>query len=381
MKRNFKRKLHRELKRIVPKALETLAEPFRHLTFLPMYELRKKHLMVVNDGDISLGDEVAIFLIFPSKGILNSHLLMLNSLIRSGITPVVVSNVPLTEPDRRLLLCFAFKLIERPNIGYDFGGYRDGVLLVSSLLPKLDRLWILNDSAWLVEQEPSWFEAARATKKDFVATVSNRGIHKVDIEEHTKISWIFNSKNRKFHYVSNSWCLGARIISDPSFLRFWKRLQIRQSKQLTVRRGEIGFSQWVIRKGFTHGATIEVNELDKELESMPDTQLQQATRNLLMIDPAFEIVKRRVLELDVNSVEGRSQRISLCLAAVARYGAIIAMPHYYLQCKKLPFFKKSIMSASTESAQLALEIMEGLPGELGKDIRSEAKELFLEKDC
>lgn len=379
MKRSRLRKLQRELIRFIPKALETLTEPFRFLIFLPLYELRKKSLIVIKDGHVPLGDEVAIYLIFPNKGVLSSHLLMLNSLVRSGVAPVVVSNLPLTDSDCRSLESSAYKVIERPNIGYDFGGYRDAILVIAALLPRLKRLWIFNDSAWLVESELNWFEAAKALEKDFVGSVSNRGVRKVDIESHPEIVWNFDSSNRKFHYVSNSWCLGRKIISDPSFLQFWKRLQIRQSKQLTVRRGEIGFSQWVIKKGFTHGATLEIDELDQELSSLSDNLLEQTARNLLMIDPADECVKRSVVELDINSVQGRLQRISLCLAAVARYGAIIAMPHYYLQHKNLPFFKKSVMSASPENARLALEIMENIPGEFGQKIRSEAKALFLEK--
>lgn len=379
MKRVRNRKLQRELARFGPKALETLAEPFRFLTFLPLYDLRKKRLMNIKDGQLSLKEEVAIYLIFPIKGVQSSHLFMLNSLDQAGVSPIVVSNLPLSEGDRALLGRLAYKVIERPNIGYDFGGYRDGVLFVAPLLSKLSRLWILNDSAWLIGQEPNWFVSARASGMDFVGSVSNRGIQKVDIEDHPKISWNFDTSNRKFHYVSNSWCLGSRIISDPAFLQFWKRLQIRRSKQLTVRRGEIGFSQWVLKKGFSHGATLEIDKLDSELASLSDIELEQATRNLIMINSAYEVIKKDVLDLDVDSVQGRAQRISLCLAAVARFGAIIAMPYYFSKFKQLPFFKKSIMSTSPTSARLALDIMEDIPGEAGQTIRLEAKALLIEK--
>lgn len=379
MKRFRTKKLQRELARFGPKALETLAEPFRFMTFLPLYELRKRLLMNVKDGQVALTDEVAIYLIFPIKGIQKSHLFMLKSLVQEGVSPIVVSNLPLSEDDRALLGRLAYKVIERPNIGYDFGGYRDGILFAAPLFEKLKRLWILNDSAWLVAQNRNWFEAARDRDTDFVGTVSNRGVRKVDIEDHQKILWNFNHSNNKFHYVSNSWCLGSRIITDPEFLRFWKRLQIRHSKQLTVRRGEIGFSQWVLKKGFSHSATLEIDNLDQELASLSDADLDQTTRNLLMIDAAHESIKNEVLDLDMASVDGRANRISLCLAAVARFGTIIAMPYYFLKFKELPFFKKSIMAASPTSARLALSIIDDISGEAGQTIRAEAKALLMEK--
>ena len=130
-------KIKRELKRAIPKTLEALAEPFRHLTFLLLYDLRKKHLMRVTEGALPPGAEIGIYLIFPNKGVLPSHLAMLGAMVAQGISPLVVSNHPLTDQDRATLAATAFRVIERPNIGYDFGGYRDAILSIAPMLPTL----------------------------------------------------------------------------------------------------------------------------------------------------------------------------------------------------------------------------------------------------
>lgn len=373
MKRIRLWKLKRELRRFGPKTLETLAEPFRHLTFVPLYDLRKARLMRITPGALTQGDEIAIYLIYAPGGVQPSHRHMLSELVRAGISPLVVSNLPLSDADRDSLRQLAFRVIERPNIGYDFGGYRDGVLSIADQLPGLKRLWILNDSAWLVDQSPSWFDSARAMGRDFVGAVSNYGIRKIDLQDHDRIVWRFDPAHRKFHYVSSSWCIGSRILSDPAFLRFWKRLQIRHSKQLTVRRGEIGFSQWVLRRGFSHGATLEIDRLDAELAALAPADLDDVARHLLMIDAGLEPVKARVLALDPATDTGRRARITLCLTAVARFGTIIAMPHYNRRFRTLPFFKKSVLSGSAQTVRLALEIIADLPGDNGQMILSEAR--------
>ena len=365
-------KIRRELKRAIPKTLETLAEPVRHLTFLPLYDLRKKRLMRVTEGDRAPGEEIGIYLIFPDRGLLPSHLTMIDAMIRQGISPLVVSNLPLSDQDRDTLAARAFRVIERPNVGYDFGGYRDAILSIAALLPELRCLWVLNDSAWLVDQTGQWFAEARTTGTDFTGCVSNFGIRKVDMQDHARIAWDFNPGNRRFHYVSSSWRIGAAILRDPGFLRFWRRLQIRDSKQLTVRRGEVGFSQWVLRHGFTHGATHEIADLPARLDALSDVALDDVTRHLLMIDPAGEAEKDVVLAIDPATPAGRQARITLCLAATARFGYVIAMPHFILHHGQLPFFKKSVLKAAPQTVALALDIMNDLPAGTGPMIRAEA---------
>lgn len=368
-------KIRRELKRALPKALETLAEPYHYLTYLPLYDRRKHRLTRTTGGQITAGPEIGIYLIFPAQGLLPSHLTMLSAMLRQGISPVVISNLPLTDADRATLAATAFRVIERPNIGYDFGGYRDGILSIAPLLPDLRCLWVMNDSAWLVDDSGGWFAQARATGNDFTGCVSNFGIHKVDMQDHARITWQFDPSNRRFHYVSSSWRIGSRILQDPAFLRFWTRLQIRDSKQLTVRRGEVGFSQWVLRHGYSHSATHEIADLPQRLAALSDSALDEVTRHLLMIDPVQQPAKDAVLALDPAATTGREARITLCLAATARFGLVIAMPYFLLHHATLPFFKKSVFKSSADTVALALKIMQDLPRDQDNPIHREAMAL------
>ncbi|MEM7317425.1 MAG: hypothetical protein AAF408_00235, partial [Pseudomonadota bacterium] len=46
-------------------------------------------------GAMTLGQEIGIYLIFPTDGVLPSHLRALREMKTAGITPLVVSNLPL----------------------------------------------------------------------------------------------------------------------------------------------------------------------------------------------------------------------------------------------------------------------------------------------
>lgn len=151
-------------------------ELVRKLYFRKYYDLVTSRAIKRSVGAVPLGRDVAIYLIFPSSGVLTSHLYMLQKLRKSGISPIVVSNIPLNAPDREKLSDFAARIIERPNTGYDFGGYRDGVLEISEHLAKLERIWLINDSVWLVPQAQNWFEQVRTMNEDFVAATSNFSI-------------------------------------------------------------------------------------------------------------------------------------------------------------------------------------------------------------
>ena len=305
---------------------------------------------------------------------------MLSALVAQGISPLVVSNLPLTDTDRATLAATAFRVIERPNIGYDFGGYRDGILSIAPLLPDLRCLWVLNDSAWLVDPSGQWFAQARASNTDFTGCVSNYGIRKVDIKDHGRIIWQHSFKDPRFHYSSNTWRIGSNILQSNGFLRFWKRLQIRDSKYLTVRRGEIGFSRWVIQNGYSHKATHQVINLENELTHLADDSLDAVTRHLVIMHPQYQAEKMAVLAQDKTSAEGRRNRLTLCLAATSRYGAIVAIPYYLLKHAELPFVKKSLFTTSAETVRIGLDIATEIQGVMGPVILAEGQGLAAHKN-
>ncbi|MCY4336191.1 MAG: hypothetical protein OXC60_16150 [Litoreibacter sp.] len=206
---------------------------------------------------------------------------MLKEMTSAGISPLVVSNLPLNEENRAKLAQSSALILERPNVGYDFGRYRDGVLELAAQLSTLDRLWLLNYSVWSVHQATSWFDDARSLKTDFVGATSNFAMPRVDPHRFREITWDFSFEHKIFHYASYALGVGSAILKDPDFLKYWNKLEIRNDKSRTVRRGEIGLSQWVLARGFSHGATYEVDKLDAELARMDDAEIDKIAQELI----------------------------------------------------------------------------------------------------
>lgn len=375
-------KIKRELQRLRRNGPGMATELVRKLYFRRYYDLVTSRAIKRSVGAVPLGRDVAIYLIFPSSGVLTSHLYMLQNLRKSGISPIVVSNIPLTAPDRAKLSDFAARIIERPNTGYDFGGYRDGVLEVSEHLAKLDRVWLINDSVWLVPQAQNWFEQVRTMKEDFVAATSNFSIFRksgfrtkhVYPSEYRSIAWRHETHNPNFHYASYALSIGSAILSDPRFLAYWKKLEIRNDKKRTVRRGEIGLTQWVLSHGYSHAATHEIYHLDQELAALGDADLDLSAREVILLDDQDMVpIKKQVLTTDPTSTEGRAERIGFILTAAARRGSAYALAIYNIRRHRFPFMKKSPRWLSPEGSDVMLGFIDNFKDQEGAYILKEAQ--------
>lgn len=91
--------LLRELRRVRRQIWEFSAELLLRLYFRRWYDLVTSRAIQRTKGALPFGREVAIYLIYPVGGLLASHLHMLAELRRAGISPLVASNLPLTEAD------------------------------------------------------------------------------------------------------------------------------------------------------------------------------------------------------------------------------------------------------------------------------------------
>ena len=329
-----------------------------------------------NGGEVPLRNEVGIFLIFPETGVLGSHYHMIDEMNSQGISPFVVSNLPLREEERIQLLPKVFRLMERPNVGYDFGGYRDGILDLAPVLSALERLWLLNDSVWLVPQSRSWFEDAREMSVEFVAaSCANFLLPRVQPEKFRYVNWNFATSRRNFHYASYALGFSQQLLEDPKFLKFWNKFELRTDKTRTVRRGEIGLTQWVLKYGFSHGATFEIGKLNEELDLLNPSEIDQIARDLIIPeDITLEAIKAEVLLSDPDSTSGRADRVALILTAVARQASAYALPAYTLN-RGFQFLKKSPLWLSSESSVAMLRLIERIEGPVGAQIRSEAQKL------
>ena len=367
-------KVRREVFRLVRKAASLPAVIAERLLATKVYDLFQAHKIKATVGHVPMGDKVAIYLIFPESGVQKSHGLALAYLRAKGYAPVVVSNIPLRDRECQGLLAQSALLIQRPNIGYDFGGYRDAIRAVMPLLPRLQRLAILNDSAWFpASPGADWIADAEAMDRDLVAAVSNYGFIRADVDAFRDAHWSFCTDHANFHYCSFALLLGSRILRSPDFARFWNRLPLTQNKTRTVRRGEIGFTRWVLRSGFSHGATHDPADLDLRLEALGDEALREFVRTTVIFgDQRFAAIKRELLAAAHIDRDGM---IGFVLTAVARLGAGYVLAHDNIMHRGSAFLKKSPVWLDRDASDLTVELVESIGGDLGAALIAEVADL------
>jgi lipopolysaccharide biosynthesis protein len=328
-------------------------------------------------GQIAMGRKVAIYLIFPRDGVQQSHFVALDYIIKCGYSPIVVSNLPLTEPEQAQFLSRSCSLILRPNRGYDFGGYRDAIRHLGTRLSELDSLAIFNDSNWFPAQpNVNWLAEAESLSLDFVGSVSHGGVDQTIAFENKDINWKFDASRPKFHYGSFSLLIGKNILRSPGFMRFWRKYRASNSKTHTIRRGEFGLSEWVINNGFTHGQTLDGRNLPELLGNLPDARLLEIARNAISFD------RPKPTDTQDDFFSGNPHRkalIAYILKEVLKSGQAYALQEFDMIERNGNFIKKLPVSLYPKTAKQTLRILEHLTGPDIETFRAEAREICRKK--
>ena len=374
-------KINRELKRISTQIIRFPSFMWEYLFLNFIYDKMVSTNKIVHEGIKPIVGEIAIYLVYAPDGLQKSHHDTFVQLAFDNITPIVVSNLPLSTRDLDLLLEKSALVIERPNVGYDFGGYRDAILHLAPDLSKLDRLYILNDSVWMIGGSQSWFEQVRLSDCDFVGATTHYGINRVDPREFRNLQWEFTSKHANFHYASYALAFSKNILCDPRFINFWSTFRISNDKKHTVKRGEIGLSKWIIKNSFSHCATCEDYKLDEEIKALDNKELNDLAHKLIIPqDESLLIQLALVLQNDYNTDLGRVERIQIILTAVSRQATGYVMAYFNISKRNFQFIKKSPLRLSRSGAELTLELLKGFDNDIGRHAYCEALEIFAKRD-
>lgn len=366
-------KITRELKRAAGHIVNLPADVTNFLFSRAYYDNVLAKKVVRTAGQLTFGQKIAIFLVYPSYGIQWSHYHALQYLIDKGYSPLVVSNLPIADADKVKLLSKCAMLIERPNFGYDFGGYRDGVLTLKDQLPNLTNLVLLNDSVWFpLPGSSDWIEEAESSDADFVGAATYLGVQGLTPERFREFKWRQDPSNKNFHICSYALMMSNATLRHPKFFSFWENFKLTNSKSKTVRRGEIGLSRWAISNGLCWKVTSDLSNLGGEFESRSQRELVDKLERLIILDNRrLSTLKDYGLKSDLS----REDLVALLTFCVARQGASYALADYLIREKAFPFLKKSPVWMNKQTSDITLQIAQNLSGDEGKAILAEVEHL------
>lgn len=320
-------KIRRELTRLgqqlrgIPEAVtEPIAQAFHDRVAFP----RLKH----RDGAAPLGGKVALYLVFQPGGIAESSVYTASFLAGKGYSVLLVSNAPLREEDRQRLAPHVWRFIERPNYGYDFGGYRDGIRLLWRWGVAPETLVVLNDSVWFpLDPDTRVIEEAETHPADITGSIL-----RVRGEERFLESYFYRIR--------------GRLMSAPAFHDYWENLGLTSNKYKVIRRGERGFSRAMIAAGHTVSALYPNEGLPAHLAGADEGFLREMLRYAAYIDADLAAERDRLLS--GSGDDWRDEVIGHVTRTLVKRQAYSSFPVAMVRLFGYPFLKKSGEPVSRE---------------------------------
>lgn len=260
-------KIRRELVRVRDQVwrgvTSTLYDPPRQF----LYDRIAPRLVRVERGELSLTERVAVFVLYQPRGLLRSTHCTLEHLDANGWSIVVVTNAPLSGSDLANLRSRSSVIIERPNVGYDFGAYREGIRYLTRNGHRLDRLTLMNDSTWFpLRDDDDTLARMEASTADVVGQV-----FKTESTE----------RRGHDHLESHLLMFGPEALQNPAFGDFWANYVMSDSRVTTIRNGEKGLSQELANAGLRLEGLLSREKFLMQLECLEDDELADVARNIV----------------------------------------------------------------------------------------------------
>lgn len=289
------------------------------------YDIFKTTRFKTTEGCETQGPKVALLLLFQPSGIAESTFETCKCLIENGFSVFVTSNAPLSETDRKRLSAYCFEIMERPNFGYDFGGYRDGILHLLGRGKPIDRLFVLNDSCWFpVMPAQDFLDRISTTSADMLGAVSN---------------FRSNRKNDE-HLQSYAFAFGPKLLGHPAFLEFWQNLVVSNSRYWTVERCEVAMSPWFAARGFDVQPCWSHKDLDVLLSAASIAELEEFVRFEATNNPGAADIFQAILDQNPHDTAWAGRAREAMVSGPARRYLLLAHP-ILLNKIGFPFLKKN----------------------------------------
>lgn len=328
-------KVHRELMRLKRQATDLryrVTDPINR----NLWDARKEGRLIPQAGSVELRDDVAIFLVYQPRGCPESLFTSLKYLADEGFAPLVVSNLPLSAPDRERLRSMAWQVVERPNLGYDFGGYRDGVWLLDHLGVTPQSLLFVNDTIWFpVSERSDLFGRLRALDAPYLGLTD-------------AYNFDFGGKNHaerpgRIHVTSFFFWIRQPMLSSEAFRNWWPSYSLQSRKRQVVRHGEVGFFRAMDEAGFAYDALVKKEDLLAMVDGLDRDGLIELLGQLSIVLSMFKTEREAVEAALADGSVTREQLHHLIWDVVRVVNPSDLMAYEGIRRLNFPFLKKTIL--------------------------------------
>jgi hypothetical protein len=220
--------------------IEALQRLWYHLD--PRVYSERLRIRRISEGrSLRQGNRYVLLVLYEREAIPAFTQTVIDAIARRGLNLVISTNAEITPVLRQALLEKSCLLIERADLGRDFGGYKDGISIIQQRFGTPDRLILLNDSLFFLEKGLDEFIAAFDGDADLYAMTE-----------------VF-----EYHYHLGSFALsfGRKVLESRRMQRYWRKYRPISTRRWSVHEGEVGLTRALRKAGLRprvlyHGARL-----------------------------------------------------------------------------------------------------------------------------
>ena len=277
---------------------------------------------------------IAIFLLHQPDGIAHSTIESCKFLTECGFSVFLVSNAPITFSDHEQLRPWIWRIMERPNFGYDFGGYRDGIHWLWKQGINADQLILVNDSIWfpvLTNNQTDWLQKLCDHPSSFCGVMELAG-HRTEHRYRRQKPPFLGSFFLLFKYAA---------IESAGFKAFWRDYKMTSNKQKTISRGERGISAAMAGAGFNQHALFRRELFDEAIFQANATELLNILSDLNSFDDTLKIQQQYLVQHFHDAPAWIEQARATAFAITNLQNLLVTAPISCVKQFSLPVFKKA----------------------------------------
>lgn len=293
-------------------------------------------------GALTAGKGAALFLIHQPAGLAQSTLETCRHLADAGYPALVVSNGPMSAADLARLSPVAVGVLVRPNVGYDFGGYRDGLRYLGEAGLDPETLLILNDSIWFPLRASETLIARMQAK-----TAPFQGVF-YDLK---------GSRVHRAHFESYFFLIRRTARESVAFRDFWALYPMASARWKVLRRGEQGFSQAMFQAGFHREGLASRQEFIDRIGAK-DIPFLRKTLHYAAYEDLADAAERDTLLAETDGASWQDRVIAHIRGVSGKGNYHQSFRYAAERMFDIPFLKKSNRPQSVEMRRQYLRAVE-----------------------
>jgi len=198
--------------------------------------------------------KIVLYVHFNPCGEVSAHVMyQIQSIRKSFDRFIFISNSRLLEYDKRVISSLCDQVIERENIGFDFGAWKDAIRIIGlDAVSSFDQLVLMNDTCFgPVSDFENFISSSRMIEFDFWG-----------ISEHRAVDHLFRKSDggAPAHLQSYFLLFNKIVVKSDSFIGFWQSVEYCDNVNDVIWKYETRLTQKLLIAGFRYGSYVNTTD-------------------------------------------------------------------------------------------------------------------------